>query len=154
MRQVYGLAMTDMPEASVPEPIRGNKAVEAAAVLWIMELERQAGREPVDRRHERGFPADIESPPRIIEIKASSTSYRGWFLPLEPAQLEAAFSNDNFYIYVVESIGQGDPAKFQLRILHGDQLHRLAAKATTRTYHEVSWPVAEYDNTPGKEALG
>ena len=150
---MYGPEVTESDPAPSIEAIKGGKAVEAAAVLWVMELERDAGRSPVDRRYERGFPGDLESPPRIIEIKASSGSYRGWFLPLEPIQLEHARTNDDFYIYVVDNIGQGDPAKFQLRILHGEQLRRLVAKAVTRTYHEMPWPTAEYDNAPGIEAL-
>jgi hypothetical protein len=34
----------------MPE-LRGNKAIENAAIAWVMELERQAGREPQDTRH-------------------------------------------------------------------------------------------------------
>ena len=85
--------MTEITAELGPEPIKGSKAVETAAVLWVMDLERNAGRSPVDRRYERSFPGDIESPPRIIEIKASSGSYRGWFLPLEPIQRENALNN-------------------------------------------------------------
>ncbi len=51
------------------EEIRGNKAVENAAIAWVMNLERAVGREPADTR-ERGVPADISSPPRQIEVKA------------------------------------------------------------------------------------
>lgn len=46
-------------------PLNGNKAVEDAAIAWVMELERLRGREPKDTRY-RGAPADIESPPRLI----------------------------------------------------------------------------------------
>jgi hypothetical protein len=42
----------------MPE-IRGNKAVEQAAIDWVMGLERTAGRTPSDTRHQ-GAPADIE----------------------------------------------------------------------------------------------
>jgi len=115
-----------------------------------MAYERAQGREPVDRRYAKGYPGDIESPPRIIEIKATSTSYRGWFLPLAPIQLEHAREDPTFHIYVIENVGQGDPAQFSLRILSGDQLRALAAKATPRTSYEVPWPVADYDETPIK----
>jgi hypothetical protein len=37
----------------------GNKAIESAAIEWVMALERKAGREPRDARYERG-PADID----------------------------------------------------------------------------------------------
>jgi hypothetical protein len=142
-----------MTQAGVAGPISGGKAVEAAALLWVMELERIAGRSPVDRRYERAFAGDIWSEPRTIEIKAASGDYRGWFLPLEPVQLEAARSDENFYIYIVDNIGQGDPADFGLRVLHGEQLRRLAAKAVTRTYHEMPVPVKEFDSAPGIEAV-
>jgi hypothetical protein len=32
--------------------IVGNKAVEAAAIEWVMQLERTAGRQPRDTRHQ------------------------------------------------------------------------------------------------------
>jgi hypothetical protein len=125
-----------------------GRAVEHAAVAWVMEFERRAGREPVDRRYEREFPGDLESPPRIIEIKASAGSYRGWFLPLEPVQLEHARDDPSFFLYVVENVGQGDPANFTLRILSGEHLRALTTRATERRYFEMSWPTADYDMTP------
>lgn len=39
----------------------GNKAVESAAIAWVMGLERAAGRKPRDVRYS-GAPGDIESP--------------------------------------------------------------------------------------------
>jgi hypothetical protein len=36
------------------------------------------------------LPADIESPPRVIEVKAFGTSTRGYDLPLEVRQLDEA----------------------------------------------------------------
>ena len=128
--------------------ISGGKAIEDAAVAWTMSLERAAGRVPTDRRYERSFAADIESPPRIIEIKASAKSYRGWFLPLEPVQVERGRIDPKFYVYVVENVGQGDPTKFTLKVLHGEQLKRRLDRALARTYYEVPWPVAEYDAAP------
>jgi hypothetical protein len=66
-----------------PQPLTGNKAIEAAAILFVMDLERRVGRAPVDKRYEATYPADIESMPRIIEVKAVGGSQRGWFLWLE-----------------------------------------------------------------------
>lgn len=131
----------------MPE-VTGNRAVEDAAVAWVIDLERVAGREPVDCRYRKDFAADIASPPRIIEIKASKESYRGWFLPLEPVQVERGRIDPNFYIYVVENVGQGDPAAFTLKVLHGDRLRRLLERAAARTSYEVPWPVADYDTAP------
>jgi Transposase DDE domain len=42
----------------------GNTAIEAAAIEWVMKLERAAGRDPRDTRF-AGAPADILSPPRV-----------------------------------------------------------------------------------------
>lgn len=112
-----------------------------------MEYEHRQGRAPIDRRYVRDFPGDIESPPKVIEIKATATSFRGWFLPLEPIQFEHAQTDPDFYLYVVENVGQGDPAKFTLRILAGDQLRDMTTRAAERHYFEVSWPTREYDAT-------
>jgi len=45
----------------------GPRAIEDAAVKWVIELEGAVGRQPQDTRH-KGAAADIESPPRVIEI--------------------------------------------------------------------------------------
>ncbi len=118
-----------------------------------MDLEQHAGRTPVDRRHERAYAADIESLPRVIEVKAVGGSQRGWFLPLEVPQVNEARSNPDYYIYIVDHVRQGDPAKFGLKILGGDRLARLLEKAKERRYFEVPVPVAEYDGAPGREAV-
>lgn len=67
-----------MADDSTAIPRISGRAVEHAAVAWVMDLERRAGRNPVDRRYEKTFAGDIESPPRTIEIKATGTSFRGW----------------------------------------------------------------------------
>jgi hypothetical protein len=138
--------VTDTGPLPVP-PLRGHQ-VEAAAVTWVLQYERQQGRVPSDKRYLASYPADIESPPRMIEIKATASSYRGWFLPVESVQLEQARTNPDFYIYVVENVGQGDAALFTLRILSGDHLRRLVERATERRYFEVPWPTADYLATP------
>jgi hypothetical protein len=122
-------------------------AVEDAAVRWVMAYERERGREPVDRRFDKAFPGDLESPPRIIEVKATGTSYRGWFLAMQPVQVEHALTDATFCVYVVENNAQGDPSRFTLRILEGDHLRQMAAKATERRYFEVPWPTADYEAT-------
>ena len=135
-------------QAQVPIPeIRGNKGIEDAAIAWVIDRERAAGREPRDTRR-RGAPTDIESPPRLIEVKAFGKSGRGSDLPFEVRQFEEARSNPNFYLYVVEHIAQGDPTKFTLKLLGGEQLSRLIARAKEQRYYGVPWPVAEYDSAP------
>jgi hypothetical protein len=130
----------------MPELV-GNKAIEEAAIACVMELERAAGREPRDTRF-AGAPADIESPPRLIEVRAFGKSNRGYDLWLEARQVEEARRNPNFYVYVVENVRQGDPALFTLRLLAGERLARLLDRAKEQRYFTVPWPVADYDGCP------
>jgi hypothetical protein len=125
----------------------GNKAIESAAIEWVMTLELSAGRKPRDARYERG-PADIESQPRVIEVKAFGKSNRGYDLWLETRQIEEARTNPDFYIYVVENVRQGDPSLFSLRVLGGEHLQRLLGRAKEQHYFTVPWPVADYDSCP------
>lgn len=127
--------------------IIGNKATEDAAIAWVMLLEMEAGRQPVDTRY-RGAPADIESSPRLIEVKAFGKSSRGNDLWLETRQYQEASSNPDFYIYIVENVRQGDPALFTLRVIGGDRMKRLLGRAKEQHYYTVPWPVADYDNCP------
>jgi hypothetical protein len=133
---------------TVPE-LKGNKTIEDAAIAHVMDLERRAGRTPVDSRH-RGAPADITSPPRLIEVKAvGKPSMRSdGFLWLEVSQVEGARHNPNFFVYIVENVRQGDPRQFRVRVLGESQLQRLLARAKERRYFELPLPVAEYDSAP------
>jgi hypothetical protein len=140
-------------EAAPATPLSGNKAVEEAAIRWVMQLERAAGRQPVDRRHDPAFPADIESPPRTIEVKAFGTSARGFDLWLEARQVGAGRSDPNFHLYVVENTRQGDPTLFTLKILSGDLLRKLLTRAKEQRYFTVPWPTKLYDAAPGMESL-
>lgn len=143
----------ELPIDESPAPLSGNKAIEDAAIAFVIDLERQAGRNPVDRRYEKAYPADIESLPRVIEVKAVGGSQRGWFLWLEVVQVEEARRNPDFYVYVVDNVRQGNPARYGLKVLGGERLARLIARAKEKRYLEVPVPVAEYDNAPGLEAL-
>jgi hypothetical protein len=59
----------------------------------------------------------------------------------------------NFFVYVIDNVREGDPAKFGLKVLGGDWFARLMERAKERRYFEVRVPVAEYDSAPGREAL-
>jgi len=138
-----------MADAQLFERIIGNRAIETVAVLWVMELERKAGRLPIDRRFDAAFPADIESGDRVIEVKASSNSQRSsGFAWLETSQVDEARRNARFYLYLVDNVAQGNPAEFRLKIFGGEQLARLLSRAKERKYFEVPIPVAEYDSAP------
>ena len=125
----------------------GNKAIEDVAVKWVIGLECAAGRQPKDTRHTEAA-ADIESPPRVIEIKAFGTSARGDDLWLETRQVDEGHKNPNFYVYVVENVRQGDPMLFTLRVLGGTRLQHLLTHAREQHYFTVPWPVANYDDCP------
>ena len=86
--------------------LSGNKAIEDAAIAWVIERERRAGRDARDTR-QQGAPADIASPPRVIEVKACGGSMRGNDLWLEPRQVAEAHDFPDFYVYVVDDVGQG-----------------------------------------------
>lgn len=62
--------------------------------------------------------------------------------------MERGRVDPSFYLYVVENVGQGDPAAFTLKVLNGDRLRRMLERAKPRTSYEVPWPVADYDTAP------
>src|SRR5207237_2095784 len=121
-----------------------------AAIRFVVQQERRFGREASDTRY-RGAAADLQSGDRIIEVKAVGGKLRGYGLPLEQRQIEEGRSNPNFYVYIVENVAQGDAAKFELRVLGGEQLRRLLANAKERRYYEVPVPVSEYATIPRLE---
>jgi hypothetical protein len=129
-------------------PIAGIKAVEDAAIAFVMRMEREAGRDPRDTRH-AGAAADIESGERVIEVKAFSKYLRSaGFIPLEVRQVEEARRNPNFFVYVVENVGQGDSANFELRVIGGETLRQLLSKAKERRYYEMPIGLADYKALP------
>jgi hypothetical protein len=67
---------------------------------------------------------------------------------MEVRQVEEAWRNPHFYVYVVENVAQGDPAKFSLRVLGGSRLQRLLERAKEYRGYSVPWPVADYDAGP------
>ena len=134
--------------------IFGTPAAESAALAFVLDHERRAGREPVDSRSTESTPADVVSGDRLIEVKAYSGTSRGNDLWLETSQAQAAVSRDNFHLYLVENVGQGDPALFRLLDVCGEQLQRLMTRAVERSYVTVPWPAAEYDALTSSEHVG
>lgn len=123
-----------------------GKRVEDAAIAFVLDFERAAGRVPRDSR-DRGAPADVESDGRIIEVKAFGRSARtDGFLWLEERQFdEARNSAERFFIYVVENVAQGDQRKFELRIIGGELLQRLLDAARPQRSYIVPLRTADYD---------
>ena len=74
---------------------------------------------------------------------------------MEVRQVDEARRNPDYYVYVVENVGQGDPAGFSLRVLGGTRLQRLLKRAKEYRGYSVPWPVADYDSCPlGLDGLG
>jgi len=127
--------------------IVGNRAIESAAIQWIIKLEAADGRAAFDTRGGGGV-ADITSPPRTIEVKAFGGVARGQDLWLETTQVNAALADTDFWVYVVENLAQGDLAEFRLAMIGGQRLAALLRHRRERHYFEVPWPVADYDSDP------
>ena len=127
--------------------ILGPRAVESAAIGYVVVTEREAGRQARDVRG-TGAAGDVDSPPRTIEVKAFGTSARGTDLWLEVRQVEEARRNPEFYVYVVENVRQGDRSKFTLKVLGGQRLAHLLKSAKEQRYYTVPWPVSDYDMAP------
>jgi len=144
---------TDAADIRAFERLSGNRVIETAALAWVMDLERQAGREPVDRRTDRGFPGDLWSAPRTIELKAVGGDARGADLPLEESQINAAAGDHQFFLYLVDNVAQGNPAQFRLRVFGGDQLQRLIRSVRRKVYYELPVPVREFDQAPSEASF-
>jgi len=134
--------MTDEPS----NPRMSNRAVEDAAIVFVIAYELERGRVASDSRG-RGAAGDLESDDgRVIEVKAYGGSARGTDLWLETRQVEEAETNpDGFHVYVVDNVRQGDPAAYGFIDLHGDVLARLLQRAKPQSYVTVPFPVAVYD---------
>lgn len=119
-----------------PQPIVGNAAVQRAAVQFVVEYERAYGRNARDTSR-GGAPGDIASDGRVIEVKSCGgfDVRTDGLLYFTPPQLREGGSNPEYYVYIVENVRQGDPTKFELRILHGEQLRRLFAGAKPHRFY-------------------
>ena len=122
-----------------------NTEIERAAIEHVIGLEREAGRQPVDV-HLQGFPYDLSSPPRKIEIKAFGGSARGAPIPLEDRQAKAAREDpENFYVYVVDNIAAGDQAKIAVRVLNGPVLRAMLDRAAPQITYWPTLRTSDYD---------
>jgi hypothetical protein len=124
----------------------GNSETERIAIEHVLDLERRDGRMPEDV-HLRGHPYDISSPPRKIEVKAFGGSARGAAIPLEDRQIQAATRDpDSFYVYVVDNVARADQGLMQVRVLHGDALRELLARAKPYITYWPTFRTADYDD--------
>lgn len=127
--------------------LTSNKAVETAAIDWVIEVERDAGRDAVDARgsqsrcghrdptlHYRGEGArTLGTWPRPV---ARAITDRGGRLQRGVLRLRGGERTP------------GDSAHFQLRVLGGRQLRTLLERSRERRYFTVPWPVSRYDAMP------
>ena len=131
--------------------LAGPGQIEDAAIEYVIERERAEGREARDTRGD-GV-ADLVSGDRVIEVKASGTSSRGYELWLECRQYVAARDDpEHFWLYLVENVAQGDPARFQLIRLGGERLQELLERAKEQRHWTVPVPLAVYDQAAAGES--
>jgi hypothetical protein len=134
--------LTDIP---IQEPLLDRRAVEDAAIAFVLQQEAAEGRQARDVRDSTAV-GDVVSGDRTVEVRAFATAVRGEDLWLEPRLYDMARAHpDRFWFYVVENVGQGDPAGFSLLRLGGDPLQRMLDSATKRRYYAVPVPVAPED---------
>ncbi len=123
----------------------GNRETEQAAITHVMALERAAGRDPKDVRTS-GLPYDVESLPRLIEVKAFNRTARSEALPLEHRQVEAARANsEHYYLYVVDNLAGAEGAEVGVRILHGEALSAMIERTQPQITYWPTFRAAEYD---------
>ncbi|MGV8979301.1 MAG: protein NO VEIN domain-containing protein [Cellulomonas sp.] len=134
--------------------IVGTQDIENAVVAFVIDRETQAGRKPIDTRFVTSTAGDLISGDRLIEVKGYSGTSRGADLRVGTDQAQAAVSDGSFHLYIVENVGQGDPALFRLLDLHGEQLRRLMIQAVERSYVTVPWPDDEHDALSAAETAG
>ncbi|MFD4553438.1 DUF3883 domain-containing protein [Streptomyces sp. NPDC058469] len=129
----------------------GNRETEQAAITHVLALERAAGRDPRDVRTS-GLPYDVDSVPRMIEVKAFSRSARSETLPLEHRQVVAAKANpERFHLYVVDNLAGLDGIEIGVRVLHGEVLLAMIERSRPQITHWPTFRAAEYDEA---ERLG
>lgn len=88
---------------------------------------------------------DVESNGRLIEVKAFGKTARGDGLWLESNQVRAALDLEDFHLYIVDNVRQGDPQQFGLVDLYGDVLAQLLSRRKEHRYFTVPFPVHLYD---------
>lgn len=130
------------------EPTRpaymSNRAIEDAAIAFVLDWEAAHGRPSRDTRG-TGAAGDVAGHLRTIEVKAYGGFARGQDLWLEPRQVAEGRHNPDFWLYIVENIRQGDPAQFRLLEIGGETLQTMLGRAVERRYFTIPWPVAIYD---------
>ncbi len=134
-------------EDEQPEPSVVDKTIEDAAIRHVIEEERRLGRDARDTRRRPGAP-DLESDGRNIELKVVG----GWLrarglLLFTPGQIRKAEEDSDYYVYIVENVSQGDPSRFEVRVLHGEELRRLCAGAKPQRVY-VPVRVGDYAKLP------
>ena len=132
-----------LSDARLREHVDGGRALEEAAIAFVLEQEAAQGRLARDVRGTRTA-GDVVSGDRTVEVRAFATTVRGEDLWLEARLYDMARAHpDRFWLYVVEDVGQGDPARFRLLRLGGETLQRMLDEAPKRSYYAVPVPVAD-----------
>jgi hypothetical protein len=63
----------------------------------------------------------------------------------EARRVDQGRRNPRFFLDIAESVAQGNPEQFELRVLGGETPRQLLSRAKERRYFEFPLPVAVYD---------
>lgn len=116
---------------------RANAGLDAKAVARVLQLEAAEGRTAV-ALPDGTTVGVVSSPPRMIEVRAfAGAADELW---LDGEQVDAAYTDPDFWLYVVEHASAEDPDAMVLTRLSGPALHALLDTRVEYRYAEVTWP--------------
>jgi len=125
-------------------PITNQPEKDNAPITWV--IKKRKGKPGVGpwTLVSRGARRRRESP-RTVEVKSfggpTGASSSRW----SRDNFDEARSNPDFFVYIVENVGRGDPGLSTLKVLDHNRLPPLLKKAKERRHYEIPWPIADYD---------
>ena len=109
---------------------------------------QDAGRDARDVRKRRDV-ADIESGGRLIEVEGGTFKPCYGSLLFTPPQIRHAEHNEAYFVYLVENVKHADPARVQVRVIHGEQLRKIVTDPGVQIQRYcVPLRRADYDDLP------
>lgn len=128
--------------------IPGNEAVEDAAVAYVLDRERSAGRHPRDVRYQ-GAAGDVENPSRLIEVKPFSRSW-GSLNGSSPARFKRHDNTPTSTSTWSSTSARATRSSSRSRCSAGSGCSGLLAGVKESHSFEMPWPVADFDTTPSE----
>ena len=121
---------------------RAHADLDAKAVARVLQLEAAEGRTAVALPDGTTVGA-VSSPPRMIEVRAfAGAADELW---LDGDQVDVAYADPDFWLYVVEHVAAQDADAMVLTRLNGAALHALLDTRVEYRYAEITWPAAAAD---------